>query len=585
MVFEQYGITWDPREPPPSPIQRQHDLERQIAAIQHRRPRPLGHHIHDYRLPQLSRQGFQPVEARDALAEPAPEPINPRYQAGEYLRQPSNGGFLPPVSVTVKAQLIQDTTKVSITQLFVNESSSIIPKASYTFPLPQGCTVIGFVCRVGRDKILKGKVKPKEEARDTFDRAVELNETAGLVDQNTTEIFTTTLGNIPANTKLKVEISYLALLKYRFEGNIGLTTFTLPTCIAPRFGTPPQGLQQTWRTSTNLRELAVEVNILAPEVITSVTSTSHNITVEMGAGRRTHQSWQEFVESGHQQDPRLALVLLPETVTHLDKDFVLEIRTQPETGLEVPEACIETHPDLEGHKAIMLTIPPEFMLGQATADNTNEHGISEIIFVADLSGSMSDKIDALKSSITFFLKGIPTDRHFNIWCFGTDYRSLWPQSELFTDRTLQYALNYVSSTFKSDMGGTKLLPALETAVAARGLHRTTDIVVLTDGEVWDLDATLDFVAQTRKACEGRCRFFALGIGNSVSHSLVEGIAKQGGGYAEVIPLASNGGWESSVVAVLKATLTSHIGPISIEMGRQNMFENPREIIQAGTCGN
>jgi len=43
--------------------------------------------------------------------------------------------------------------------------------------------------------------------------------------------------------------------------------------------------------------------------------------------------------------------------------------------------------------------------------------------------------------------------------------------------------------------------------------------------------------------EGMVRFFSLGIGAAVSYELVEGIAKAGGGYAEVITSASGGGWE------------------------------------------
>jgi hypothetical protein len=46
--------------------------------------------------------------------------------------------------------------------------------------------------------------------------------------------------------------------------------------------------------------------------------------------------------------------------------------------------------------------------------------------------------------------------------------------------------------------------------------------------VWRLDETIDFIQQTRKTTEGRVRFFALGIGDAVSHELVEGIAKAGG---------------------------------------------------------
>lgn len=210
----------------------------------------------------------------------------------------------------------------------------------------------------------------------------------------------------------------------------------------------------------------------------------------------------------------------------------------------------------------MLTIPAKFMLqNQAPIHNR------EIIFVADRSGSMTDKIDSLKSSMSFFLKGLPQESHFNIWCFGDTVDSLWPRSEGYSDANLRAALSYVSRRFKADMGGTRLLPALEAVFNAAGAYHATDIVVLTDGQIWDLDTTLDLVQQKRTTSEGRMRLFALGIGDAVSHELVEGLATAGGGYAEVIPAATQGGWESSVVAVLQAALAGHVGPFQIELNQ------------------
>lgn len=126
------------------------------------------------------------------------------------------------------------------------------------------------------------------------------------------------------------------------------------------------------------------------------------------------------------------------------------------------------------------------------------------------------------------------------------------------------------------MGGTELLSALQATVNARERSRTTEIVMLTDGEVWGLDKTINFVQDTTKITEGRVRFFALGIGNAVSHELVEGVAKAGGGYAEVIPVACQGGWEDRVVAMLDAALAGHVGHLSIEFAQNAEGEQPAD---------
>ncbi|KAK6543481.1 hypothetical protein TWF694_000227 [Orbilia ellipsospora] len=488
--------------------------------------------------------------------------VNPVADSPRPVVRP-NKESLPPLHASVKVQIIQDTAKVSVTHLFFNDSAKDVPEASYTFPLFQGCTVTDFVCRVGNDRVLKSMVKPKEEARAAFRDAVDRNESAALLEQNSPEIFTTTLGAIPANCRLKVDISFIILLGYRFQDGYGLTTFTLPIHIAPRFGAPPPGLQKAMQVSVGLKSLTMEIDVLAPEKIVAVNCETHATTVEIGVSGRNCQSWQEFVMLGERENPKSALVQLKESVTHLDRDFVLEIKTLPEASLEVPKACIETHTELENHRAVMLTIPPAYMLKSNGATSNTAGG--EIVFVADRSGSMQDKMIALKSAMQFFLKGIPTDRKFNVWSFGSRHEYLWQESRSYSEANLQEALKYVSVCFRSNMGGTQLLPALKSVVTAKGQFNTLDIVTLTDGEVWDLDQTLGFVDDTRKKSEGRVRFFCLGIGAAVSHALVEGVAKLGGGYAEVIPLASQGGWESRVVAVLKAALEDHISFIDIEM--------------------
>jgi hypothetical protein len=467
------------------------------------------------------------------------------------------------VSSNVKAQIIQDTARVSVTQLFENDSNITIPTASYTFPLPTGCTVVDFKCRIGSERILKGKVKPRQEADDDFRRAVDRCQTAGLLEQHTPEIFTTTLGNIPSNIRVQADISFVTLLKYGFSDGYGLTTFTLPFHIAPRYGTPSRPLQQALARTADLRSLEIEVNVLAAEEIAGVECGSHDVNVSLGTGGREYQTWSEFVAAGRNAntpDLRTALVKLASPTTGLERDFILNIRTRPEASLEQPRACMETHPSSPNQRALMVTIPPKFML-----QNQSSLSNREIIFVADLSGSMSDKINSLKSSMEFFLKGLPQSCHFNIWCFGSTYEKLWERSKAYSGETLQDALSYVSRRFNADMGGTCLLPALKATFNVFGPYQAIDIVVLTDGQVWDLNGTLDLVQQKRVASQGRIRLFALGIGDAVSHELVEGLAKVGGGYAEVIPAAAQERLEARVMAVLKAALSGHVGPLRIEL--------------------
>jgi hypothetical protein len=186
---------------------------------------------------------------------------------------------------------------------------------------------------VGREKVLKGKVKPKEEARTSFEEATARDETAGLLDQHSTEIFTTTLGNIPRGAKVEAEISFLTIIDYKFEDGHGLATFTLPTYIAPRYGNSPVNLQQEESSFGNVQRLNIQIDVLAAEEITAISCPSHTVSVEMGVGDRTWQTWTDFIESGGQENPRCAIIKLVDVVSNLDRDFIVAIQTVPEQGI------------------------------------------------------------------------------------------------------------------------------------------------------------------------------------------------------------------------------------------------------------
>ncbi|KAL4882370.1 von Willebrand factor type A domain-containing protein [Aspergillus karnatakaensis] len=476
------------------------------------------------------------------------------YQRQEPPKQPT---LLPSFAVSLAISVTQGMAKAVVTQSFRNDAPENIEKGTYQFPLPHESSIVDFKCQIGATKTLQGVVKPRPEARNEFNHAVNAGRSAGLVEQDSTGVFKTELGNIPAHTTVEVKISFIFFLKYRLSDDETTTILTIPTYIAPRYGNP--GFQVGVIGPQFDTKLLLEIDILAGNEICDVKSNTHHVVVEREIRQRRCQRWEDFISESDSPTPpsRSVSVRLDGDNDCLDRDFVLEIYAHPPVDKELPHATLEVHNDLEGSSAAMIEIPPSFMLrDQAPMEDT------EVIFLADCSGSMLDKITGLKSSMQFFLRGLPRSR-FNIYCFGSNFESLWPSSQSYGEHTLNQALHYVSC-FSNDMGGTDLLPALQSVVAARG-RGSLDVIVLTDGEVWQTQKTIEFVRTTCTQSEGSARFFALGIGNAVSHELVEGIAKAGGGYAEVIPTASSSGWEAQMIAVLRAAMTGHVTDITIEV--------------------
>jgi hypothetical protein len=143
--------------------------------------------------------------------------------------------YLPQVQLEAHATILSTTAKVTLNQTFVNPSSDRgIKEVRYTFPLYEGVSVVGFTCHIA-DRTIVGEVKEKEKARAVFREAAARGETAGLFEQlpDASDVFTTTVGNIPPGAKVTIEITYLGELKHDME--VDGIRFTIPNIICPRY--------------------------------------------------------------------------------------------------------------------------------------------------------------------------------------------------------------------------------------------------------------------------------------------------------------------------------------------------------------
>ncbi|RPA96537.1 hypothetical protein L873DRAFT_1772706 [Choiromyces venosus 120613-1] len=462
--------------------------------------------------------------------------------------------FLPLMQVSYHCQILATTARTTLMQTFYHPGNQPISKATYTFPLYANCSVVTFVCKVGESKVITGIVKPKDVAKQTYDSAVSSGQTAGLLEYNTPDVFTTSIGNIPAGVKVKVEMEYILELPH--DAEVDGIRFTVPLSIAPRYGPPPPGaFGQNGPEISMDKNLRMEIEITMGEAIRSVESPSHPTSVQLGQhGKGKGKA------NDQEHDPKKALVTLSQSSAELLKDFVLFITTVTPSFISTPQALLETHPTISGHQALKVTLVPRFkMPGTETPEKT------EIVFLVDRSGSMIDTIGDVKSALRVFLKSLPVGCFFNIISFGTNSTSLWERSRAYTEETLKIASEHIE-TFDSSYGGTELLPPLMQAISRRQSEpgMNTEIMVLTDGEIWRLPELLDYIQQVRKQSSGAIRLFSLGVGNRVSHALVEGMARAGGGYSQIVPSGELGGGmlanglEAKVVRMLNSALTDHI---------------------------
>ena len=138
-------------------------------------------------------------------------------------------GYCPLKHTGVKAEITGSLGRVTVTQEFGNPFAEKI-EAVYTFPLPQNAAVDDMTMLVG-GRVVRGKIKRREEARAIYDAARAAGHVAGLLDQERPNIFTQSVANIMPGESVKITISYVETLKYED----GAYEFVFPMVVGPRY--------------------------------------------------------------------------------------------------------------------------------------------------------------------------------------------------------------------------------------------------------------------------------------------------------------------------------------------------------------
>ncbi|KAJ4115342.1 hypothetical protein NW768_011194 [Fusarium equiseti] len=510
----------------------------------------------------------------------------------------SNHPKNPPVSSQEKETLCLPVLKVSSTatvegtlahmvlkQSFHNPSQMTIKEARHTFPLYDGAVVTAFECTIGDERRIRGLVKPKEEARKEYKEAIrDQTKAAALLEEHTPEIFETSLGNIPAMTTVEIKIVYIQELNVvMMEGEVSEgIALIIPTSIAPCYSKPksvgklPEELPHD--------KLDIEIQILNDGHINPdgcLEESGHLVDYhgakKMESPQRLngqHPVNEYYFWEHHSESPVLK------------KDFVFVVPMQK--GHEVQSRAVLSQPDESGLAAMMVSIRPNELFRNAIIPQSFT---GEILFLLDQSGSMdgwvgndeasSDdssfgsirpqsrssfrKIDVLREAMQLVLAGLPKTCFFNIISWGSETWAMWEQSRQHSPENLSEAKEYISEIM-ADMGGTDLLRALKSTVQRRRDDgKSTQIVVLTDGEL-DPEEPMEFVWKTRQELQENVRFFALGIGDDVPRSLIESIAELGGGFGDVVDTAQNPRWHARLNRLTRSALEPDTWDCDINIG-------------------
>ncbi|KAF5632731.1 hypothetical protein F52700_6268 [Fusarium sp. NRRL 52700] len=480
---------------------------------------------------------------------------------------------LPMLNVCLTATVDGTVAHTVLLQEFHNSSDIVIDAAKHVFPLYDGAVITSFECTIGDERRVRGVVKPKVQARKEFEEAVRDKVAApALLEEHTPEIFETSLGNIPANTVVEIKITYVQELKVvmmESEATEGIA-LTIPMSIAPRYSKAPIDWEPLSKVPEERLDIWIKVKDNGKINYEGCEEESGHLLRFEGSKPAEYSNLlekdaapKEYYVWHHMSEPPV-----------LRKDFVFVI--QMNEGHQIKSGAIACPADDNGLASLRVNIRPNDLFRNAIIPQSFT---GEILFLLDQSGSMAwtnsspdygirrtvpRKIDVMREAMLLALSGIPSTCVFNVISWGSATVGLWESSRAHTRENIREAKSYVSQ-IEADMGGTDLLRALESVVKRRMKDKSTQIIILTDGELEPEDS-IQFIWKKRQLFGDSIRFFALGIGDKVSHRLVESIAECGGGYSDVVHTTQTPRWHDRLNRLLKSALEPNSWTCDIELG-------------------
>ncbi len=368
-----------------------------------------------------------------------------------------------------------------ITQYFKHTGDDPI-ELIYQFPLPADAVLQDIVVIIN-DERLTGTVMAKHSAVESYEEGLENGKRSLLIEEIEEGFYQLSIGNVVQGDDISLEMTVASLLQYQDER----WHYRLPTVLGIKYGNAPvfalpQGNSLFADYGFQYRlELQDACDLQANAPLSQIDDTQSIWQGEAKLDKPLSLSWQSEL-SPHQW------------LTCVGASGILA-------------------------SAIGLVYPP--------ANLCQTSGSARLQLLVDCSGSMCGlPMAQAKLGLQNALEKLNKSDLINLIRFGSNAEAVSHQAHPYTGefaKILRQAVN----TLKADLGGTELHKALVLAQELALNSSGGDILLCTDGELWDSDNRLSRLTSELKS-QG-IRLFTIGIGNSASEPLLKRLAQATGG--------------------------------------------------------
>ncbi|HEY9789494.1 MAG TPA: VIT domain-containing protein, partial [Candidatus Obscuribacterales bacterium] len=440
--------------------------------------------------------------------------------------------LLPLASVDIEAKVADRVASVMVKQKFRNTFKEHL-EAVYIFPLSGGCVVSDFELRVG-DRVVKGLVKERTEARQQYQQALQQGKRAALLEQERDDVFTMQVGNLPPAEEITVVLTYSERLPY-FEA--GTTELRLPTVVADRYIPGAEQPRLPVGDGTHLdTDVVPDASRITPPLLAQGFDPMVDLKIAVDVIEGDSGGIDNLTCSQHATKfgikNGISRIELAKDNERLNRDFVLRWNL---AGKQLKSNLLVFH-GTDGDYAMLSVIPPrqDGYVGAAR----------DVVFLIDRSGSMAGiKMVSAVRACSVLLQTLGPQDTFAICAFdnipewmGAPNNPCPSPAQCFSqadEAGMEAGLQHLRTI--GARGGTELYNALGTVLqtisnVSHQQGRVPVVVVLTDGEVGDEGRILKRVQQELKAT----RLFAVGIDTAVNSGLLRRMANLGGGTVSFV---------------------------------------------------
>jgi Ca-activated chloride channel family protein len=430
---------------------------------------------------------------------------------GDYRpQQASHDCVLTMTGLAVSAEIVGPLAHVKVRQTFHNPLDETL-EAIYIFPLSPRAALNQFRLQVG-DRVIEGQIQERLQARKTYQEGKQAGHRSALLEQQRDNVFTATIGNVPAGETLSLELCYAE----RLEMDESNTLFRFPLVVGPRY-IPGEALNhsQGLGTAPDTTRVADASNItppLLPPGLRAPGALSIEVDIDHGGVHLCQLTSTQHAVSAEMDGQRTRISLARQDEA-LDRDFVLRFRL----GRDASNLLMSS-----GEYFLMTLTPPAEAPGLAPP--------RDVVFLLDRSGSMGGaKMESARRAVQDFLAYLGPQDRFALMAFDHDMEPfeegrLCPMSEI------SRALGWLQAV--DARGGTEILAPIQWLLhmSQGDSERFLCAVLVTDGQVGNEPE----IYRVLQAHRGPVRIFSLGVDEAVNEAFLRQVARIGRGTCELV---------------------------------------------------